>query len=62
MISISGLQIWKLAYTTSHQVIIYTESILLYNEPKIDIWNINANINISYFDTVVIEYNQDELT
>ena len=35
---------------------------LLYKYLKIDIGNINANMNVSNFDQIFVEYNQDELT
>ena len=28
---------------------------LLYNESEIDIWNINANINVGNYDKVVVK-------
>ena len=55
MISLLGMVIKKLAHKTSHKVISYKGSILSYNESKIDIWNINANINVGNDDKVCVK-------
>ena len=63
MKSISVLDIWKLNLTTSTPSdLICLINCLLYNEPNIDTWNINANINVFKNEKVVIDYNQDDLT
>ena len=42
------------SYNLPSSDIIYRINFLLYNESKIDIWNINTNINVSDYDKVVV--------
>ena len=53
---LSGTDIPQLDNTTSPSSgLIYLNNFLLYNESKINIWNINANINVVNYDEVVVE-------
>ena len=56
MKSLSGPDIHKWANKKSPSSdLIYLNFFLLYNESKIDICNINANINVGKYDKVVVE-------
>ena len=63
MEKLSGPDIQQLDNTTSPSSdIIYLINYLLYIESKMDIWNINDNINVGNYDKFFVKYNQDNLT
>ena len=61
--SFSGPDIHQFNNTTSTSSdIIYLRMFLFYNKSKIDIQNINVNMNVGNYNKVFIEYNHDKHT